>query len=80
MRKKPDSPSCRPTPDLALLSSLIFAVPSPSSNSDSADPRFTLLDGTRAFVQAIYVNGSVSEKAELDALESSALSVMRKLP
>jgi hypothetical protein len=38
------------------------------------------LHNTRAFVQAIYVNGSVSEKAELDALESSALSVMRKLP
>jgi hypothetical protein len=38
------------------------------------------LHNTKGFVQVVYVNASASDKAELDALEAAALSVMRGLP
>lgn len=38
------------------------------------------LHNTKGFVQVIYLNASASDKAELDALEAAALSVMRGLP
>ena len=44
------------------------------------EPPLAKLHNTRAFMQAIYVNASASEKAEMKPLESAALSVMRNLP